>query len=250
MPDDNVVDDASDGNDTNEDSLLYFARISNHYLRLVTTSNSSTVSPQHSMTHLIIAGSGANYHMFRDKEFFETLYPSTGSVYLGDGKKTLPIQGVGTVKCVFGSHILSIPDVRYIPTLSENIYSLFQHIQSPNHKLESSYDQGLFLVFPTFTTKALVGQHDIYLDALPITHDSTAAQSHSLTVQSSTPLCRNIMEFQNNLQHETKQLDNILRELCQYYADIKTKRQLGLDIPAGFQRSSDHQKEFILYTPP
>lgn len=47
----------------------------------------------------VIADSGANYNMFKEREFFETLTPTTGTVLLGDGKTTVAIQGVGTVKC-------------------------------------------------------------------------------------------------------------------------------------------------------
>jgi hypothetical protein len=45
----------------------------------------------------IIEDSGANFHMFRDRDFFETLHPASGQVILGDGKTTLPIQGIGTI---------------------------------------------------------------------------------------------------------------------------------------------------------
>jgi hypothetical protein len=50
------------------------------------------------MDYPIITDSGANFHMFRDREFFLSLSPATGQVILGDGKTTLPIQGVGTIK--------------------------------------------------------------------------------------------------------------------------------------------------------
>jgi hypothetical protein len=69
-------------NDTNEESLHYFACITNHYLRLVRSSNQD--NPRHTMQYPIIADSGANYHMFRDPVFF--------------GKTALDIQGIGTVK--------------------------------------------------------------------------------------------------------------------------------------------------------
>jgi hypothetical protein len=83
-------------NDTNEESLHYFACITNHYLRLVRSSNQD--NPKHTMQYPIIADSGANYHMFRDPVFFDYITPATGSVILGDGKTALDIQGIGTVK--------------------------------------------------------------------------------------------------------------------------------------------------------
>ena len=50
------------------------------------------------MQYPIIADSGANYHMFKNREFFETLHPASGNVFLGDGKTVLAIKGIGTVK--------------------------------------------------------------------------------------------------------------------------------------------------------
>jgi hypothetical protein len=48
----------------------------------------------------IIADSGANFHMFKEIEFFETLTPAKGKVILGDGTTTLDILGIGTVRCI------------------------------------------------------------------------------------------------------------------------------------------------------
>jgi hypothetical protein len=241
-----VIDDASPGNDTNEDSLYYFARLSNHYLRLVNSSSTSTSSPRHNMKYPVIADSGANYHMFKEKEYFSTILPSTGNVILGDGKTSLTIKGVGTVQCQVGNNILTLHNVRYIPELSESIYSLFQHIQCPGHSLDSSYEGGLYINFPSFNTKAIIGQHDIYLDVQPL---STNVADDSKTYSTSV-ICRDITEFQQDLQVETDRLDNILQDLRHYYLEVKTKRQLGFDVPAGFRQSSNHQKELVIQTPP
>jgi len=97
-------------NDTNEASLHYFACVTNHYLHLVRSS--ATDNPRHTMKHPIIADSGANYHMFCDLIFFDSLVPTNGRVILGDGKTSLNIEGVGTVKLRFGDSILSIDNVR------------------------------------------------------------------------------------------------------------------------------------------
>ena len=102
------------------------------------------------------------------KGIFESITPATGHVILGDGKTSIKILGVGTVKCCIGDNILSINNVCYVPELSESIYSLFQHIQLPGHGIKSSFEDGLFIVFPTFQTRAIIGQSDIYLDAIPI----------------------------------------------------------------------------------
>jgi len=97
------------------------------------------------MKYPVIADSGANFHMFRDQEFFEFILPANGNVLLGDGHTSLPIKGVGTVKCKIGNHLLTIDNVRCIPDLAESIYSLFIHIKNPGHGLSSSFDKGLFI---------------------------------------------------------------------------------------------------------
>jgi hypothetical protein len=53
---DNVLDDCADEstNDTNEDELLYFARVTNHYLHLVKASTSGYPSSRHAMQYPII----------------------------------------------------------------------------------------------------------------------------------------------------------------------------------------------------
>jgi hypothetical protein len=129
---DEVFDMEPNGNDSNEDALLYFVRLSKHYLRVV-KSSSTQMADRHPMSYFVIADSGVNYHMFWEREFFSNLSPATGQVILGDGKTSLAIKGVGTVTCKMGSNIVEIPNVRYVPELSESIYSLHIHIKTPNH---------------------------------------------------------------------------------------------------------------------
>jgi hypothetical protein len=62
------IDDVS--NDTNGDGWIYFAHMTNHYLCLVKSSSSQS---RHEMRYPIIADSGANYHMFKKRDFFEDL---------------------------------------------------------------------------------------------------------------------------------------------------------------------------------
>ncbi len=63
---DDVADDLAvdSSNDTNEDELLYFARVTNHYLHLVKTTSPVPMDSRHIMWYPFIADSGANYHMF------------------------------------------------------------------------------------------------------------------------------------------------------------------------------------------
>lgn len=102
--------------------------------------------------------------MFKERDFFATLHLASGNVILGDGKITLSIKGIGTKKCKIGDNISCMEGVQCIPDLAELIYSLFLHIQCPQHGLLSSSKKGLYIVFLEFKTQALLGTDDIYLD--------------------------------------------------------------------------------------
>jgi len=248
--DDSVDSADSPPNDTNEADLLYFARVMNHYLCLVRKIPDKTVDTHRHPTNFpIIADRGANFHMFREKEFFESITPATGHVRLGDGKTIIKISGVGTVECCIGDNILSINSVHYIPELSESIYSLFQHIQSPGHGLKSSFEDGLFIVFPTFQTHAIIGQSDIYLDAIPV--DSMVPIPHSTCSDSSTiySYCHHLTDFQQEVTTETEYLDNILSKLQEFYATVKTEHQWNPDVPADFRKFNQHQLDYNLQLP-
>jgi len=45
----------------------------------------------------VFADSGANFHMFKESEFFEDIQPFSGQVNLGDEKTKVAIQGIGMV---------------------------------------------------------------------------------------------------------------------------------------------------------
>jgi len=69
-------------NDTNDVDLLYFVRVSKHYLRLAKTTLPKTSTSRHPMRYPVIADSGANFHMFKEPEFFESMVPAHGNVIL------------------------------------------------------------------------------------------------------------------------------------------------------------------------
>jgi hypothetical protein len=77
--------------------------------------------------------------------------------------------------------LLTIPGVCYIPDLAESIYSLFQHLKSPDHGLHSSFEGGLTIIFPSFQMTAIIGKDDVYLDACPIYPDSSTDLNDSTT---------------------------------------------------------------------
>jgi hypothetical protein len=217
----------------------------------VTTNPTVAEGPHHPIPFPVIADSGANYHMFCERSFFDTLHPASGAVLLGDGITTLSIKGVGTVKSMVGSFMLTISNVQCIPELSESIYSLFQHIQTPDHHLESSYEDGLFIIFPTFCTKAIIGTDDIYLDFHPITVNNSDVMSDYTSIDSpSLEKCSHIPAFQKQMDQEISSLDHLLQTLRDYFNVVKTKRQLGFDVPAGFRRDNTHNQNYSYATPP
>jgi len=237
-------------NDTNEIDLFYYARVKNHYLRLVKSSSTPSIQSQHTMKYPIIADSGANFHMFREKEFFTSITPITGQVILGDGTTKLDILGVGIVKCTIGSNTLIIPNVRYVLSLAESIYSLFLHIKQPNHGLESSFESGLKIIFPSFHTTALIGSEDIYLDAEPHVENNVNFSSVLYSTSAGHDvLCRHTTVSQNDVSNISSDL-NLLDNLHQYYSEVQTKCQLSLDVPAGFRQASNLQRDFQEFLPP
>jgi hypothetical protein len=199
--------------------------------------------PQDNVKFPIIADSGANFHMFRDIEFFESLSPVTGNVILGDGKTSVPIHGIAVIRLCIDGHTILIPDVRYVPSLAENIYSLFCHIQCQDHGLHSSFSEGLYIIFPKFQTKAILGENDIYVDAIP----STSTLIPGLSGIKSKPLPKmsiyqNMSHFENEVQKESAKVDKLLDNLHHYYQEIKTKRLLNLEIPARFRQDNNYQR--------
>lgn len=101
--------------------------------------------------------------------------------------------------------------------------------------MESTYNQGLFIIFPSFKTKAIIGATDIYMDIKPFTLDSTAIVVKvpeyytSIPTSSSTTLPLHL-----NVHHETYEQNKLLPELHHQHNMINTKRQLKLNVPAGF----------------
>jgi hypothetical protein len=137
-----------------------------------------------------------------------------------------------------------------VPDLSESIYSLFLHVKTPNHGLESSYENGLFIKFPQFCTQANIGD-DIYLDMVPADLSNMDNSSFDTTAKVDTSdFCRHITQLNSDIQKETIHLDTILKDLRQYYASVKTKRQLGFDVPVGFRQDNDLQRQFRSHTLP
>ena len=129
--------------------------------------------------------------------------------------------------------------------MAESIYSLFVHIQSPGHAVHSSFTDGLSIIFPDFASKAIIGSDDIYLDASPFQNVASISDVNAPLVSSNSgpssndDFCRHMTQFQNDVSIELGKVDNLLHHLQEYYKDIKTRRQLNLEAPAGFRKDND-----------
>jgi hypothetical protein len=62
-------------------------------------------------------------------------------------------------------------------------------------------------------------------------------QQH-IQYSSQDSVCRHIQEFEEALDSETTKVDSILTTLHQYLKDIKTRRQLNLEVQAEFRQES------------
>jgi hypothetical protein len=166
--------------------------------------------------------------------------------------------GIFRINCsvLYGidGNLLTIPDVLYVTVLLELIYSLFLHICQPDHGIHSSFDTGLIIKFPDFDTKALIGQNDVYIDALPIPSNTglldAVDQPSNVSNFDTVPLCWNIKQFQDDFHKETIYLDSLLHHLHQYYDLVRTKHQLNMEVLAGFCKTTSQQKMFQEFMPP
>jgi len=100
-------------------------------------------------------------------------------------------------------------------------------------------------MFPTFTSKALIGRDDIYLDVVPGSHTPVAAHLPNSITGTSVPVCWKLSDFQTELQSESSYLDSLLEKLREYYTTIKKKWRLNFDVPAGFQKTTQHQQNIL-----
>jgi len=55
-------------------------------------------------------------------------------------------------------------------------------------------------------------------------------------------ICRNMSHFQDEVQLESNKVDNLLANLRRYYNNINSKRQLNLEVPAGFRKNNNFQR--------
>jgi len=95
----------------------------------------------------------------------------------------------------------------------------------------------------------MLGTDDIYLDAVSalecygFQNDSHIHPSNNdCTMNTTTTFCCNFKQFQDEVSQESKNLDNLLRNLWRYYKEVKTKLQLCLDALPRLPQLSEAQK--------
>jgi hypothetical protein len=106
----------------------------------------------------------------------------------------------------------------------------------------------LFLQFPTLTVQVIVGNDDIYLHATPLSQSNVLVSVDdpvtSLDTLSSSDqsFCCQVLRLQEEVEKESLHIDTLLQKLKDYYATVIIKRQLQMDVPAGFCKTSQHQQ--------
>ena len=115
-------------------------------------------------------------NMTRNKKMFTSLSTiKNKNVILGDGITTLPVLEVVTINIKFNNHNTIIPDVLFIPSLKDVLYSVIEHIQNKDYYLlivNNTYTLGS----PNFDIKAIVDD-EVYVN---ITPSSNIPSSHLL----------------------------------------------------------------------
>ena len=123
----------------------------------VTNISALTVLPSLEPTNaypMVIADSGANRTMVNEIDFFQDNLspPPPSAVVLLADNSSIPVLGIGTASCTDGTNSFTLPNVLYVPQLTDSLYSLQEHWRTPGHDVRKTSEDNLELVFPTFTT--------------------------------------------------------------------------------------------------
>jgi hypothetical protein len=91
---------------------------------------------------------------------------------------------------------------------------------------------------------------DIYLDATPCLDNQPDSTLGNSTTKVEDTTCHHLTAPSKIITTTSEHTDNLLRDLRQYYASVKTKRQLNMDVPAGFRKSNAFQQDYNQFIPP
>jgi hypothetical protein len=84
--------------------------------------------------------------------------------------------------------------------------------------------------------------------SLPLNQDQFIQPSSPSSSETRSSFCNHVTQFHDELSSESKKVDNLLIQLCQYYHDVKMCQQLDLEFPASFRQQSVHQRQLHHHT--
>jgi hypothetical protein len=77
--------------------------------------------------------------------------------------------------------------------------------------------------------------------------DQTSVHSEVPISSTSLDYCRHVTQFNEEVSSELNKVDGLLLRLQEYYNDVKTCRQLKMEVPAGFRQQSNLQRDINHY---
>lgn len=125
-----------------------------------------------------VVDSGASAHMCSQRNWFEELKPSSGTVSCADKSSQLEVSGIGTVRGTLeNKQEIILKDVLYIPELNGNLMSVKQ-IQNAGFSVTFKNDEAVVKKGSTnFVLCKLSSKGQYICDLLPIVSNSLLAET-------------------------------------------------------------------------
>ena len=125
----------------------------------------NNANPNTRSTRMIL-DTGATKHMSGQLTLFTNLTKVTDSyVTLGDGTTKLQVSGKGTIKINIETFVIELHNVLLVPDLEDTLFSITEHIQSPNYSLTADKNK-YTLFYPTFNILARL-DNEVHLQISP-----------------------------------------------------------------------------------
>ena len=133
----------------------------------------------------MILDTGATKHMSGQLTLFTNLTEVTDSyVTLGDGTTKLQVSGQGTIKINIETFVIELHNVLLVPDLEDTLFSITEHIQSPNCSLRAEKNK-YTLFYPTFNIIARL-DNEVHLQISPCTDINRTPDFSTLSKHNST----------------------------------------------------------------
>jgi len=233
------------------DQLLSFTNVLNNsnkdsidsYLKI--TCNHVSVSPQQDQrstnTTTFVVDSGAYPHMVNNKSLFIRFSPWQNDidpkfVTFADGKTQAEIKGIGSIVIKINKHTILMNRVLYVPTISDNLFSVKQHCETQGTYVHVQGDQAT-IAFPSFVHNIPV-KSEIFLHVtLPTPTekqkhlDPQSSETKPTNTTKNEPLA-NIQALKTN-QEDTNNVVEVLKLHPTAFTPTKsTKGSAGYDLYA------------------